>query len=125
MKLAAPLLVSAFALVLVTRTVEAQQPVLTPVADAEAQDDKHWDYSQPYEYQPNPKAIIHQKAQARAHQRMARMAAMRWYGMSNERPTASPTPFTAMYSPSWQMPGGRPYAWYHGGWASSAVVIVR
>ncbi len=70
-----------------------------------------WDYKPSYVYQPNPKAIIHQKAQARALQRISRMTAMRWYGMVNERPTASPTPFSALYSPVWQMPGGRPYAW--------------
>jgi hypothetical protein len=72
-------------------------------------------YTQPIQapsYEPNPRAIIHQNAQTRAQQRQLRMASMAWYGLSNSRPTASPTPFTTLYSPVWQMPGGRPYAWY-------------
>ena len=70
-------------------------------------------YYQPLpNYQPNPRQIVHQKAMARAQQRAYRMASMSWYGMSNLRPTASPTPFTTLYSPVWQMPGGRPFAWY-------------
>jgi hypothetical protein len=83
-----------------------------------------WDYKPSYVYQPNPKAIIHQKAQARALQRISRMTAMRWYGMSNERPTASPTPFSGLYSPVWQMPGGRPYAWNYRG-APSVLVFTH
>ncbi len=68
-------------------------------------------YQQP-SYRPNTAAIIHEKAQARAYQRQARLASMSWYGMSNSRPQASPTPFTSRYSPTWEMPGGRPYSWY-------------
>jgi len=52
-----------------------------------------------------------QKAAQRGAQRAARIASMNWYGMSNARPTASATPFTGMYSPAWQTPGGRPFAW--------------
>jgi hypothetical protein len=40
------------------------------------------------------------------------LASLAWYGMFNGRPMASPTPFTSMYSPTWQQPGGRPFAWY-------------
>jgi hypothetical protein len=70
-----------------------------------------WDY-RPSSYQPNVRAIIHEKAIARSNQRQARLAAMSWYGMYNARPTAAPTPFTSLYSPVWQQPGGRPFAWY-------------
>jgi hypothetical protein len=68
-------------------------------------------YQQP-NYQTSPRAIIHQKAFARSAQRDARLASLNWYGMYNARPTAAPTPFTSLYSPVWQVPGGRPYAWY-------------
>jgi hypothetical protein len=68
-------------------------------------------YQQP-NYQPSPRAIIHQKALSRSAQREARLASLNWYGMYNSRPTAAPTPFTSLYSPVWQMPGGRPYAWH-------------
>ena len=69
-------------------------------------------YEPPSAYQPNPRAIIHAKALARSSQRAARLASLSWYGMYNGRPTAAPTPFTSMYSPTWQQPGGRPFAWY-------------
>jgi hypothetical protein len=83
-------------------------PVRTPVEGG-------YNYDQPTEYQPNPTQIIQQKAMVRAAQRQARIASMQWYGMSNARPTAATTPFCSQYSPSWQMPGGRPYAWYTSG----------
>ncbi len=60
---------------------------------------------------PTP-TLAQQKAAARAEQRMGRLAAMRWYGFSGSRPTASGLPWTTMYSPAWQQPGGRPFAWY-------------
>jgi hypothetical protein len=64
--------------------------------------------------------ISQEKAIARGQQRMARLDAMRWYGFSNSRPTAAAMPYTTMYSPAWQQPGGRPFAWY----ANSRPVIV-
>ena len=70
-----------------------------------------WYYGSSYE-KPTPLMIIQQKAQIRAAARIRRLETMKSYGMSNARPTASPTPHTGMYSPAWQMPGGRPYAWY-------------
>ena len=69
------------------------------------------------------KSIAQQKSQKRAEQRMARLEAMRWYGFSASRPTASGMPFTSSYSPSWTRPGGRPFGWYTGGMPS--VVINR
>jgi len=66
------------------------------------------------------KTIPQQKAEARAQQRMARLAAQRWYGFSNARPTVAPLPFTSMYRPAWQQPGGRPYHW-----SRPVVVITR
>jgi hypothetical protein len=61
---------------------------------------------------PDTRAIIQQKAQIRAQQRMDRMASLQWYGMSVSRPTGAPTPFTSRYSPLWEMPGGKPFSWY-------------
>ncbi|RIK80774.1 MAG: hypothetical protein DCC67_08885 [Planctomycetota bacterium] len=65
--------------------------------------------------------IAQEKAMARAQARMARLDAMRWYGYSNSRPTAATMPFTTMYSPAWQMPGGRPFAWHH---TSRPIVVI-
>lgn len=52
------------------------------------------------------------RAIERGQQRTARLEAMRWYGYSNSRPIATAIPYTAMYSPAWQQPGGRPFAWH-------------
>jgi hypothetical protein len=78
-----------------------------------------WYYRTP-ETSPK-KTIPQQKAELRAQQRMARLAAQRWYGYSNARPTVAAMPFTSMYRPAWQQPGGRPYRW----WPRPVVVFVR
>ncbi len=64
--------------------------------------------------QTEEKSIARLKSIKRGEQRMARLEAMRWYGFSASRPTASAMPFTTMYSPAWTRPGGRPFAWYTG-----------
>jgi hypothetical protein len=88
----------------------AQEP--TPRDDAAVPaDDDSWYYRAVPDRTPTP-SLARQKAQARGAQRMARLEAMRWYGFSNSRPTATSIPWTTMYSPAWQMPGGRPFAWY-------------
>jgi hypothetical protein len=93
------------------RPAAAEEPRQRTAQRDEAQ--QNWyDYDEPSEYRPDPVAIIQQKAMIRAQQRQDRAAAMQWYGMSNARPTAAATPFCSMYSPAWQMPGGRPFAWY-------------
>jgi hypothetical protein len=68
-----------------------------------------------------PLSLAREKAVQRGEQRMARLAAMKWYGFSNSRPTAAVAPFTTMYSPAWQTPGGRPFAWYT---SSRPIVII-
>jgi hypothetical protein len=93
----------------VCATALAQEVDSPPPADEPSEES--WYYRQP-KYEPNPRAIIHEKAFARSSQRQARLAALSWYGMYNARPTAGPTPFTSLYSPVWQQPGGRPFAWY-------------
>jgi len=89
-------------------------------ADAGSQSD--WYYGSEAKKAPVV-SIARQKSLKRAEQRMARLEAMRWYGFSASRPTASGMPFTSSYSPSWTRPGGRPFAWYTGG--GPGVVINR
>ena len=81
-------------------------------AAGEEQHDQSWAREQKTAPKQEARTIIQQKAQVRAEQRQARLASMNWYGMSNSRPTASPTPFTSRYSPLWEMPGGMPYSWH-------------
>jgi hypothetical protein len=80
-----------------------------------------WHYQSPMPRAATP-SLAKQKAALRGQQRMARLDAMRWYGFSGSRPTASGMPWTTMYSPAWQMPGGRPFAWYT---TSRPVVIIN
>lgn len=60
-----------------------------------------------------PTEIIQQKAQAKAAERAARIAAREWYGYSQARPTTAAVPFSGMYGA--QFHGytlGRPDAHY-------------
>ncbi|MCA9240008.1 MAG: hypothetical protein KDA37_07405 [Planctomycetales bacterium] len=70
----------------------------------------------------DPLQMHMQKSAARAMQRQARIASLKWYGMSASRPTASAVPHTGLYSPQWQMPGGRPFAWYTRPYATTVYV---
>lgn len=60
-------------------------------------------------YQSND--LSRQRAQLKAQQRLERISAMKWYGMSNSRPIASPTPFMGTYSPGWSSNTANPYQW--------------
>lgn len=115
-------LATVFGLCLVANATLSAQGFVNDNAPSGSERDQTW-YQQPGTYQTDTRAIIQQKAQARAAQRNARMASMSWYGMSNARPTAAPTPFTSLYSPVWQQPGGRPFAWSTASWPSSVVYV--
>lgn len=81
-----------------------------PQSPASPTNEDSW-YGGPAAVQLTPRMIIHQKAQARAYQRIARLESMKWYGMSAARPRYSATPFMGTPTPRWEMPGGRPSAW--------------
>lgn len=87
--------------------------------DGEAGQVDDWYYRSPGEVVPK-KSLAQQRAEFRAQQRVSRLAAQRWYGYSNARPTVAALPFTAMYRSAWQSPGGWPYHW-----SRPTVVIVR
>lgn len=89
-----------------SRTGSNQQPALSP---------EMWYYQQQLERYDDPKVAIRRNAEFQAQQRMARLETMRWYGYSPARPTASPTPFTSVYSNAWRASFHRPYAWYTAG----------
>lgn len=60
-----------------------------------------WVYSQEMRRHDDPAMAVRRKAEIQADQRLARITAMKWYGLSNSRPTANPTPTMGQYSPSW------------------------
>jgi hypothetical protein len=73
--------------------------------------EQSWNREQTTNTKQDARAIVQQKAQARAEQRNDRLASSAWFGISNSRPSGSSTPFTSRYGSSWEMPGGRPYSW--------------
>jgi hypothetical protein len=84
---------------------------LMSATTGEQQQEQSW-YREQSSTKADSLAIVQQKAAIRAEQRMSRLASLQWYGMSNSRPQGAPTPFTSRYSPTWEMPGGKPYSWY-------------
>jgi hypothetical protein len=96
----------------------AQQPGTSEqgtASDEAALSPEMWFYKHQLERYDNPKTAVRRNAEFQHQQRLARQEAMKWYGFSNARPVASPTPFMTMYSPAWQSNWGRPFAWYTSG----------
>jgi hypothetical protein len=80
-------------------------------------------YLQEQQRHDDPKQAIRRKAEARTAAREARIAAMKWYGMSNARPQVNPVPFTGSYSPAWIGNGRNNYNWYGLGWPSVSLRV--
>ncbi len=59
----------------------------------------------------DPRWAVVRNAQLRGTQRRSRLAAMKWFGLSNSRPAAAATPFTGVYSNTWTGSPLQPYAW--------------
>ena len=70
-----------------------------------------WLYQQELRRYEDPEQAVRRKAEARAEQRMSRLAAMKWFGQSNSRPHAAATPFMDEYSPVWVGNGVHPLNW--------------
>ena len=73
-----------------------------------------WYYMQETRRYDDPKQAIRRKAEMKAAQRRDRLAALKWYGMSDSRPTASALPFYGDYSPTWVGNSWNPYRWHQG-----------
>ena len=59
----------------------------------------------------DPKMLVKANAERRAQQRRQRIASRRWYGLSNARPVANPTPWFGTYSPMWSGSFWNPFVW--------------
>jgi hypothetical protein len=73
--------------------------------------DESWSY-QPPSSAANARAIVQEKAEIRSQQRMDRLAAQEWYGVSVSRPTMIGTPFTSPRAAWWDRSHQLPNAWY-------------
>ena len=102
-----------------TSGASAQEPDAEFVDAPQSSD--MWFYKHIVERYDDPKMSVRRKAEFRGLQRQSRIAALKWYGMSNSRPHAAPHPYTSVYSPTWHASRLRPYAWYTTG--RSPVVV--
>ena len=60
-----------------------------------------WFYEQYRQEYLDPKEAVRKKAEFRAIQRERRLAAMKWFGISNQRPRVSTDPIHGDYAPTW------------------------
>ena len=83
-----------------------------------------WLYSQELRRHDDPAQAVRRRAEQRADQRSQRLAAMKWFGLSNARPQASPVPIMDVYSPKWVGNGANRSDWV-GVQTSSATVHIE
>jgi len=123
-------LVGASLTLLFATTAAAQQPRTgdsesnPPISLSELQPTAQmWFYEQAMQQYHDPQAAVRAKAEYRAAQRQRRLASSKWFGISNSRPTASSTPYTSTYSPTWTSGNGHPFHWH--GIGSRTIIVVR
>ncbi|HUY89588.1 MAG TPA: hypothetical protein VMV10_12710 [Pirellulales bacterium] len=104
-----------------TAPVGSEKPAVSETLDAAhsmaQMTPEMWFYQQEMRRYEDPRAAVRRKAEFRAAQRQRRIAAMDWYGFSNSRPLANPTPFSGgVYAPGWISNNNRhPMQWSGGG----------
>jgi hypothetical protein len=81
-----------------------------------------WFYEQWRRQREDPKVAVRLNAEFQHRQRQRRMAALAWFGFSNSRPTASPTPLMGSYSPAWRSNTRDPYQWAGVGQAQTVIL---
>jgi hypothetical protein len=115
----------AFVTVSLVAKAPAQEPVApepTPArATTAAKTDNADFYRQRVRRYDEGAMAVRRKAQYRAQQRMHRIAALKWFGISNSRPIASTTPWSGLYSAAWVSNSRRPQAWV--GTTQTTVVV--
>ncbi len=79
-----------------------------------------WFYEQQLRRYEDPRNSVRAQAEMRTAQRQNRIAAMKWFGFSNSRPTANFDPVHGSYSPRWVSNGYMPAQWQSSG---STVVV--
>jgi hypothetical protein len=73
-----------------------------------------WFYQQYMQQYQDPKMAVRRNAEVRADQRLRRLEAMRWFGLSNARPRAHVDPINDDYSPGW----ASNHTWYPDRWTA-------
>jgi hypothetical protein len=70
-----------------------------------------WFYEQERKRHDDPKLAVRRRAEQRGQERHERLASLQWYGLSNSRPTVSPTPWYGGYSTYWGSNTYDPLRW--------------
>ena len=71
-----------------------------------------WFYEQYQREYLDPQLAVRRNAEFRAAQRRSRLAAMRWFGFSNQRPQVSSDPWHGDWSSAWRSNNGtHPLQW--------------
>jgi hypothetical protein len=70
-----------------------------------------WFYEQERARHDDVRQSIRRRAEQRGQERQARLASQKWYGISNSRPTVSPTPWFNGYSDRWGSNTYDPMRW--------------
>lgn len=99
-------------------TIESQ-PSMDQIVPTEGM----WYYIQEMRRRDDPREAIRKRAELKSAQRQQRLAAQKWFGWSQGRPSASPTPTMGVYSPTWVGNGVSPYEWVGYGYTTTAVRI--
>jgi len=82
-----------------------------------------WLYSQEMRRHDDSAQAVRRRAELRADQRSQRLAALKWFGLSNSRPQASPIPLMGVYSPAWVGNGPNRYDWVGAETAAATVHV--
>lgn len=81
-----------------------------------------WFYEQERKDSLDPDLAVRRAAEFRADQRMRRMEARKWFGLSNARPTAGVDMIHGDYSPGWSSNSYYPFRWVGNG---PTTIVVR
>lgn len=83
----------------------------TSIASPATTTPEMWLYQQEQSRHDDPQQAVRRKAELRAAERQSRIASMKWYGLSNSRPLATPTPWFGSYVPAWSSNSLDPMRW--------------
>jgi len=86
---------------------EATSPVMTGLSPTP----EMWFYEQERSRLEDPTQAVRRRAELRGQQRADRLAALKWYGIDNSRPTVSGTPWFGSYGPYWGSNTYDPMRW--------------
>lgn len=83
-----------------------------------------WFYEQYLRQYQDPKLAVRRRAEFRADQRDKRLAAQRWFGVFNSRPTVGTEAYHSDYAPRWSS-NNRYYPFRWQGVGSPVVIVQR